>query len=109
MRYHKEVTAATAVVGYDFAAGEKWQKAPYNRQLNRLGYTGSTAAGDTKVEVLVEGQSYGEFANTATGFGVNNDHAMPAVVGIPANATLQVKVTDAAATNPVFLVVEFSP
>lgn len=109
MRFLKEVAAATMVLGYDVMAGEKMAKSPLNRLARRIGMNGSTAAGDTKIEALVEGQSYGEFSNCTTGLGITNDHLVPALIPIPANATFQLKCTDAAATNPVVVVVEFEP
>lgn len=109
MKYHKEIAAATAIVGADLITGEKYAKEAYARVLREIACTGSTAVGDTIFEVKVAGVSYGTFVNIRTGLAANRDDYLPALVPIPANQQLQLVVVDAANTNPITVELVFQP
>jgi len=98
------VAAATAVVGYNLANNTVWQSARMPRLLTGFALKGSAAAGDTKVDVLVDTTKVAEKFNTGTGF-PNNDDLVPMNVVIPPNAMLNIYVTDAPATNPINVLV----
>lgn len=95
------VAAATAVVGYDLANGTNWQNQSKHRALTGFAIKGSAAAGDTKVDLLIDTVKVGEFYNISTGF-PNMDDLIPMDnLFIPAGAQVHVLVTDAPATNPI--------
>lgn len=94
------VAAATAVVGYDLLNNTWFQQVGYNRVITGFALKGSAAAGDTAVDLFVDTVKIGTFYNTNTGF-PNMDDLMPMRVSVPANARLHAYVTDAAATNPI--------
>jgi hypothetical protein len=98
------VAAATAVVNYDLFQNETFRTAGRPRMLNYIGVAGSAAAGDAKVDLLVDQHLVGSFYNLATGF-PTRDHLRPVGVVVPAGATVVCKVTDAPATNPINVVV----
>lgn len=100
------VAAATAVVGYDLAQATVWQSARTPRALVGFALKGSAAAGDTKVDILVDTFKIGEKFNTGTGF-PNNDDVLPMRALIPPNALLHILVTDAPATNPINVLCQF--
>ncbi len=106
MLYTKSLAAASAVVGVDLLSSETYRIANYPRMIHAIGLTGSTAAGDTAVELFVGNLRIGEFFNSSTGapqalrdmFNVN------AMVG--AGEVLVCSVSDAPASNPIFLTLE---
>lgn len=103
-----QIAAATAVVGYDLLTGQRDARTPYARKLDGLAYVGSANVGDTVVEIFVQGQSVGKYANSSTGVGVDKQKdVMPLNIRVPANALIEAKVTDAASTNAVVLQLEF--
>ncbi len=63
----KLVSAATCVDEYDFADGEKWNKAAYPRNLRYAGLVGSTALGDTEIEINIGNQYHSNLFNTTVG------------------------------------------
>lgn len=100
------VAAATAVVGYDLAKDTVWQSSRGARILSGFALKGSAAAGDTKVDILVDTVKVAEKFNTGTGF-PNMDDVMPLGVFIPPTAVLHIYVTDAPATNPINVLLKF--
>jgi hypothetical protein len=94
------VAAATAVVGYDLAAGTIWQQIGEDRALNGFALKGSGAANDTKVDLFIDTVKVGEFYNGNTGF-PNMDDLIPLDAFVPANSQIHIYVTDAPATNPI--------
>jgi hypothetical protein len=104
--YVASVAAATAVVGYDLLVGLPWSRSPANRIITGIGYTGSAAIGDSAVDVFVDEVRIGTFYNTRLGMG-NKDDIFPQPGNfVPAGALVRVIVTDAPATNPVFLMLD---
>ena len=104
------VAAATAVVGYDLADGTWFQQLPYPRALTTIGLAGSAAALDTVVELFVETVKVGEFYNVATGAVLVDAHGRDlGAVFVPAGSKIHVYVTDAPATNPINMIVEWTP
>ncbi len=99
--YTVSVAAAVAVVGADLFTGEVWARSPQNRALTGVGVRGSLAAGDTELEIFIDEVRAGDYFNNNTGF-PNNDDVIPLEsLGIPAGAQLRAIVRDAAATNPI--------
>ena len=101
------VAAATAVLGYDMTQGTLWSVQGNNRVLTGIAVTGSAAAGDAKVDVFVDQYKIGEFYNTTTGF-PTRDHFYNLNNIVPAGSKISIIVTDAAGTNPLNIVVQWS-
>ena len=98
------VAAATAALGYDLTTGQIWATSSNDRALTGFAITGSAAAGDTKVDVFVDQVKILEAFNTTTGF-PTRDHFYALDAYCPAGSKISVIVTDAAATNPINIVV----
>jgi len=96
------VTAATAALGYDLFTGKTCQSSYRPRYLKGIACTGSTAAGDTSFDLFIDTIKIGTFTNTDTGV-PNIDDVLPMGNLIPAGAQLHAYVTDAAASNPVWI------
>lgn len=104
----KSVTAATAVVGYDFADGEDWKSSTVNRIIRSHGLSGSAATGDTIIEASVGNQFFSEIYNVETGQPPSMNVGMMEQTQFNARGKeLEYKVVDAAATNPACLVIVF--
>jgi len=99
------VAAATAVVGYDLLSQNMLQSVGYPRVITGVGLTGSAAAGDSAIDLYVDTVLVGQFYNTTTGF-PTNDHIIPIEFQVPANSKITARVTDAASTNPLNIVVK---
>lgn len=99
------VAAATAVVGYDLANGTQWQSQSTDRALTGFAIKGSAAANDTKVSLYVDTFKVGEFYNTNTGFPNQDDVVELDMNYVPAGAQIHVYVDDAAATNPINILI----
>lgn len=99
------IAAASAGLNVDLFAGTIFQQSSVDRALTKIGVAGSAAALDTKVTLYVDTTYIGEFYNTATGAvlidsaGIQLDYNF-----VPAGAQLHLYVTDAAATNPINVV-----
>jgi len=103
-----QIAAATAAVGYDLLTGVADARVPYARIMDGIALVGSAAAGDTVVDIFINGTRKGTYSNTATGVAVDKERdLMPLDLFVGANALIEAKVTDAAATNPVVLQLEF--
>lgn len=103
------VAAATAVVGYDLVQSDINNRQPMGRRLTNLALTGSAAAGDCIVELMINGRAIGRFANTSTGLVADRTKDFRAVNAyVRANELIQVFVRDAADTNPIVLEMEFT-
>ena len=99
--YTVSIAAATAVLNADLLAGERYKRTPQSRTLEGLALTGSAAIGDCEVEIFIDEIRVGSFFNNALNF-PNNDHLLPLEsLFIPGGAELQAIVIDAAATNPI--------
>lgn len=103
--YMVSVAAATAIIDADLFTGEVWARAPQDRVLTGIGVRGSTAAGDTEFEVYIDEVRVGNFFNVSTGFPNNDDLAPLESLGVPAGAQLRAIVRDAAASNPINVMV----
>lgn len=102
------IPAATAVVGYDLLTGERDARVPFARKLDTIALVGSAAAGDTIIELFVQGQSVGKYSNSSTGVSIDRTKDMiPLNIYVGANELIEAKVIDAASTNPVVLQLEF--
>ena len=101
--YTVSIAAAVAVLDADLLSGERFKRTPQNRTLEGVALRGSAAAGDTRVSIHIDEVRVGSFFNNATGF-PNNDDLLPIEsLFIPGGAELQALVEDAAATNPINL------
>ena len=100
------VAAATAVLGYDLMANSSFRSSTLPRRIRAIGLAGSAAAGDTRVSVRAGQMEIADIYNSATGF-PTRDHLKRVDVVVPANTELHAVVTDAPATNPINLMVEF--
>lgn len=100
------VAAATAVVENDLLQNEtEFSKKENPRMITAISLTGSAAAGDCKINLVVGGKIAAKMYNTATGFATGNTSLIPCAIFVPANSVIQAVVTDAAATNPINLVI----
>lgn len=95
------VAAATAVVGYDLAKDQIWQRSAIARALMGFGLKGSAAANDSKVSLYIDTVKIAEFYNTDTGF-PNMDNVIPLDGNyVPPGCDIHIYVDDAPATNPI--------
>lgn len=101
--YTADNTAAVAIVGADLFSGEVWARAPQNRVLNGIAYTGSAVIGDTEIEVFIDEVRVGSFFNSALLTPqVDRDVQPLESLGVPGGAQLRANVVDAAATSIVY-------
>jgi len=101
-----DVAAAVALVGADLFTGEVWARAPQDRVLNGIAYTGSAVIGDTEIEVYIDEVRVGSFFNSALLTPqVDRDIQPLEALGVPAGAQLRANVIDAAATSIVYAMV----
>ncbi len=100
------VPAATAVLNYDAMTGSVFKQSTQRRYLRGVACAGSAAAGDSKVEIYKGSVKVGEIFNAATGF-PTRDHLFPVGEWIEPNDEIAAKITDAAATNPLNLLLDF--
>ena len=102
--YTADNPAAVAIVGADLFSGEVWSRAPQDRVLNGIAYTGSAVIGDTEIEVFVDEVRVGSFFNSALLTPqVDRDVVPLESLGVPSGAQLRALVVDAAATSVVFV------
>lgn len=101
----ESVAAATAVLGYDLMSNSILQSVGYPRVITGIGFTGSNAAGDCMADVIVDGRVYTQLVNIDTGY-PNNDEIIPMNIPVPSGSKIIVRITDAASTNPINLIVK---
>ncbi len=101
----ESVAAATAVVGYDLMQNSILQSVGYPRIITGIGFCGSNAAGDCMADVIVDGRVYAQLINIDTGY-PNNDEIVPMNIPVPAGSKIIIRCTDAAAANPINLVIK---
>jgi len=101
------VPAATAVLGYDLTQNTTWRTSSQNRTIIGAGLAGSAAALDAKVDLFVGDVKVGEMYNTSLGAVQRNTDIFRIGVRVPAGAPVVALVTDAPATNPLNLTVDF--
>ena len=98
------VAAATAVVGYDLMTGSRHQQGEYMRSLQSMKLTGSTAKGDTEVELFIGDEYIGNFFNTTEGagvFGVREDEVDLGNVMVYPGEKIHAYISDAPTTNAI--------
>lgn len=101
------IAAADAVVKTDLVADARLKQARKARKLMYFALTGSAAAGDTEVELEVDGESKGTFINTDTGMPDGMVDLIPCDIPMKANQEFSVRVIDAPTTNPLNLITVF--
>ena len=99
------VAAADATTGTDLFSGKWFQQVAYPRVLLGIGVAGSSAAGDTELELFIDTVKVGTFFNTKTGF-PNRDDMLAVNHPIPPNAQIHCYVKDAPSTNPINVIIE---
>lgn len=106
-QFEVTIAAATAVLGYDMFRDEPWTVSSVPRVIRGLAVTGSAAAGDSGVDLLVGTTRIARKYNTTTGF-PTMDHMQPLEAVVPAGEKIAGPVFDAPATNPlnVMIIVE---
>lgn len=101
-----DVAAAAATVGTDLFANEVWARAPQDRVLNGIAYTGSAVIGDTEIEVFIDEVRVGSFFNSALLTPqIDRDIQPLESLGVPGGAQLRANVIDAPATSIVYTLV----
>jgi len=97
-------TAAQAILNADLLEGVLWAREDQDRILTGLAYTGSTAEGDTAIDLFI-GKSYqGTYFNSGLLTPqFNRDHVPLGALFIPGGRQLRGVVVDAAATLAVYL------
>lgn len=100
------VAAATAVVGYDLMINTTGKVQGNRRILKSIAICGSAAGGDTKIDLFVDNFKVGSFYNITTGF-PTLDHRFGLNNFVPAGSAISLLVTDAPATNPINVQIEW--
>jgi hypothetical protein len=106
--YETSVPAATAVLNYDMFSNASWKTANFPRLIRALAVCGSAAAGDARISLRVGQVEVADKYNTATGF-PTRDHLVGVGSAIPAGAPISCIVTDAAASNPLNVLIDIAP
>lgn len=101
------VAAATAVVGYDLFVNEWFQIQNMDRTITGIGVAGSTAALDTEIELFAGTKKIGNYKNKAAGAVLMDAHRVDLEAEIEAGEMLHAYVTDAPATNPINVQLEW--
>lgn len=103
------VAYGTAVVGYDLLKDKPEARIGKARKISSLGLTGGGAAGDCAIELWVDNEKVGTYANTGTGDAcdMQRDHK-PLNTYVKAGALIQAKVIDAAPSGNMHIEIEFS-
>lgn len=96
------VLAATAVVKYDLTESLWWKQQMRPRRCVGVALKGSTAAGDTEVEIFSGNRKITNLFNSGTGY-PNRDDVVPQNFVLYPGEELHAYVTDAPATNPIFI------
>jgi hypothetical protein len=100
------IAAATAVLGYDLMTGDTGKVQGNKRILRSIACTGSAAAGDSKIDLMVDNFKVGSFFNLATGF-PTLDHRFKLNNWVPVGSAISLIVVDAPATNPLNVQIEW--
>lgn len=98
--YTVSIAAASAPLDTDLFANERFKEQPNDRVLQGAALTGSAAAGDASVDILIDETRIATLFNSRTAF-PDNDDLVPLGIMIPAGAEMSAIVTDAPATNPI--------
>jgi len=100
------IAAASAVLNADLIADTVGQQSRQNRNMVAVGLAGSAAALDSKVDIFVDDIKVGELFNSSTG-AVTRDDMYRMGASVPAGSRCHAFVTDAAASNPLNLSIDF--
>jgi len=100
------IAAAVAVLDFNLLGNSKHRQSDRSRRLRAAALAGSAAAGDSRIAISINQQEVGSIFNSATGF-PTRDHLKSIGVTVPPNAEVSAVVTDAPATNPLNLLLEF--
>jgi len=104
-----QVPAATAALDYDFMTNivmKPYARGSTARKVTHIGIVGSAAAGDTRVVLKYGSDIIGYFFLTATSLAMDQLHDIQPVVDsrwCAPDAPISLVVDDAAATNPVMI------
>lgn len=101
------VAAATAIVGYDLFVDVWFQIMAEDRTLVGIGLAGSTAALDTEVELFIGVRKVGNYMNKAAGAVLMDAHRVDLDAEVESGEMLHLYVTDAPATNPINVQLEW--
>lgn len=101
------VAAATAIVGYDLFQDEWFQIMNEDRTLTGIGVAGSAAALDTEGELFVGTRKIGNYLNKAAGAVLMDAHKVDLDADCEAGEMLHFYITDAPATNPINVQIEW--
>lgn len=96
------VAAATAVVGFNLLSNSTYRQSQRSRVIRAVALTGSAAAGDTQIRILVNNHEVATVFNSGTGF-PNRDALKRVGARVPAGSEIAALVVDAPATNPINL------
>lgn len=99
------VAAAVAVLDYNLLGSSPHRQTTRSRRLTAAGLTGSAAAGDSAISILVNQTEVARIYNSSTGF-PNRDSLKAINVSVPPSAEVAAIVVDAPATNPLNLLME---
>jgi len=103
------VAAASAVVDADLFADVYWaHSGTEHRVITGLACTGSAAAADFKFDLYIDQTYLGTYYNTNTGVPAIDHDQMPVNFIWPAGSRVRGIVRDAAATNPVYVKVDWA-
>jgi len=100
------IAAATAVLDFNLLANNQHRQSNRTRRLRSVALRGSAAAGDTKVSISVNQTEIASIYNSGTGF-PNRDDLKGVGESIPPQSEISAVITDAPATNPINLMLEF--
>ena len=106
--YEVSVAAATAALNYDMFQNQTWKTAPVPRVIRAIAVCGSAAAGDAAVSLRVAQTEVAAKYNTTTGF-PTRDHLVGVGSVVPPGAPISCIVTNAAATNPLNVLIDIGP
>ena len=103
--YEVSVAAATAVLNYDMFSYASWKTSNRPRVIRQIAVCGSAAAGDSRISLKVGQVEVADKYNTTTGF-PTRDHLVGGGASVPAGAPISAVVTDAAASNPLNILID---
>jgi len=101
------IAAATAVVGFDMLTNRPdIAVASTPRVIRAIGLTGSAAVGDSVVDIKVASRTVATLVNNVLNFPAADSGKFETMYNVPAGSPVSVIVTDAAATNPLNLLID---
>lgn len=99
------IAAASAPIGTNLLADTVGRQDGRVRQIKKVAITGSAAALDTRVRLMVGSMEVGPLYNSATG-APQRDYLFETAALVPANTEIGIFVEDAPATNPINVLLE---